>query len=268
VLEAVRMIWNIVNTQRYVGTCASASASALFASCVLLSPGVHATQVVEGATERHVEVNISARENNRLAVLGRQIATVVPSTKGAITYQKDEAQGALYFALSPALPGGATVTLFVGDEQGQTYKVILVPKSIPGEEIILQPPAARGGFLGDRATDGNVAATTRTTSYQRRAKELTLAMAENPFNTRQDKVVINQEVPLWKEGRLVFVSKVVDSDLVGETYRLTNVSPAPMVLTEQELYRKGVRSVVVEFHTLEPGAASDIFIVRDRKSHE
>ena len=60
---------------------------------LLLSLSAHATQHVEGATTRHVEVNISAKEQNRLAVVGRQIVTVVPSTKGAISYQKDEALG-------------------------------------------------------------------------------------------------------------------------------------------------------------------------------
>ena len=236
----------------------------------LLSLSAHATQVVEGATERHVEVSISARENNRLAVAGRQIATVVPSIKGAISYQKDEAQGALYFALSPGLPVGATVTLFVGDDKGQTYKVILVPKAIPGEEIILQPPPVRNAYGSDAngVGSGSLGGSSKATSYQRRAKELTLLMAEGTPNARVEKVLINQEIPLWKEGRLVYVSKLVDSELVGETYRLTNISPSPMVLSEQELYRKGVRTVSVEFHTLSPGETTDIFIVRDRKSHE
>ncbi len=35
------------------------------------------------------------------------------------------------------------MTLFVGDDKGQTYKIILVPKSIPGEEVILKPPPER-----------------------------------------------------------------------------------------------------------------------------
>lgn len=225
--------------------------------------GAQATQVVEGATERHVEVGISAKEQNRLAVAGRQIVTVVPSSKGAITYQKDEAQGALYFALSGSTPEGATVTLFVGDEKGQTYKIILVPRSIPGEEIILQPPVSRNVYGGD-----SNAAAGKATAYQRRAKELTLLMADDHAGGRMEKILVNQEIPLWKEGRLVYVSRMVDAELVGETYSLTNTSPSPLVLVEQELYRKGVRTVAVEFHTLAPGDATDIFIVRDRKSNE
>ena len=230
---------------------------------LLLSLSAHATQHVEGATTRHVEVNISAKEQNRLAVVGRQIVTVVPSTKGAISYQKDEALGALYFALSGNAPEGSTVTLFVGDDQGQTYKIILVPKSIPGEEILLQPPRAR-----DVSTATGAGAPGKTLSYQRRAKDMTLQMADETPRARVQKTVVNQEIPLWKEGRLLLVSRVMADGVVGETFRLTNVSPSPMVLAEQELYRKGVRTVAIEFHTLAPGEGTDIYIVRDRKSNE
>lgn len=236
----------------------------LLASLLLSLGGwSHATQRIEGATDRHVEVNISAKEQNRLAVAGRHIVTVVPSAKGAISYQKDEAQGALYFALSDGLPGGSTVTLFVGDDRGQTYKIILVPKSIPGEEIILQPPQVREASESVAVSSGS-----RASAYLRRAKALTLLMAEDTPGARAQKTPINREIPLWKEGRLVFLSKVTDGDIVGETYRLTNTSPSPMALAEQELYRKGVRAVSIEHHTLAQGQSTDIFVVRDRGSHE
>lgn len=235
--------------------------------CLLISLpfclSVHATQVIEGATLSHVEVNISAKEQNRLAVQGRQISTVVPSSKGAITYQKDEAQGALYFALSGNSPEGATVTLFVGDDKGQTYKIILVPKNIPGEEVILKPPAEREG-----SSHSSTGGAGKAALYQRTAKEMTLWMADESLSNRMEKVLVNKEMPLWKEGRLIYVSRMLQANLVGETYRLTNTSASPMVLVEQELYRRGVRTVAIEFHTLAPGDSTDIFIVRDRKTNE
>ncbi len=232
-------------------------------AALLLSLSAHATQRVEGATDRHVEVSVSAKEQNRLAVAGRQIVTVVPSAKGAISYQKDEVMGALYFSLSGNAPEGSTVTLFVGDDQGQTYKIILVPRSIPGEEIVLQPPRTR-----DVSAAAGPGTSNKTLSYQRRAKEMTLLMADESPRGSTQKTDVNQEVPLWKEGRLLFRSKLMAEGVVGERYRLTNVSPSPMVLAEQELYRAGVRTVSIEFHTLAPGEGTDIYIVRDRKSNE
>ena len=236
----------------------------LLASLLLsLASGAPATQRVEGATEGHIEVNISAKEQNRLAVAGRHIVTVVPSAKGAISYQKDEAQGALYFALSDGLPGGSTVTLFVGDDRGQTYKIILVPKNIPGEEIILQPPQVR-----ETRDSAAMSTGAKASSYQRRTKALMLLMADETPGARAQKTAINREIPLWKEGRLMFLSKVTEGEIVGESYHLTNTSPSRMALAEQELYRKGVRAVSIEHHTLAQGQSTHIFVVRDRGSHE
>ena len=81
-------------------------------------------------------------------------------------------------------------------------------------------------------------------------------------------MVVNKEVPLGKEGRLVLLSKYPEGELVGEKYRLTNVSQANMLLVEQELYRRGVRAVAIDRHTLAQGDSTDIFIVRERRGDE
>ncbi|MEN9905305.1 MAG: hypothetical protein RLZZ555_1870, partial [Pseudomonadota bacterium] len=81
-------------------------------------------------------------------------------------------------------------------------------------------------------------------------------------------VPVNREVPLWKEARLVLLARYPDSDMVGEKYRLSNASPSPMLLVEQELYRRGVRAVSVEHHTLMPGDGTHVYVVRERKDHE
>lgn len=237
------------------------SLSAILLS-LLLASEAGATQVVENADRGHVQVNISVNEQNRLAVEGRRIASVVPSQKGVISYQKDEALGALYFTLANDAPNHGTVTLFVSDDKGVTYKLILVPRPVAGEEIILRPPAEKAAPFKRAAADG------RAVSYQRRIKDLMLAMADDELKDAVETVPVNKEVPLWKEGRLVLLAKYLDGDMVGEKYRLTNVSPSDMLLVEQELYRRGVRAVAIEHHTLTPGDVTDIFIVRERKENE
>lgn len=230
---------------------------------LLFSLDAFATQVIEGSDRNHVQVNISAREQNRLAIDGKRIGSVVPSQKGIITYVKDEAAGALYFTLASDAPNSGTVTLFVADEQNPsvTYKLILVPRPIAGEEIIIKPVAERTAAVARKGGDG------RALSYERRAKDMILTMADEE-NQDVDAVAVNQEIPLWKEGRLVMLSKYMDGDLVGEKYRLTNVSKTDMLLVEQELYRKGVVSVSIENLTLPPTGQTLIFIVRGRKENE
>lgn len=234
--------------------------SAILLSLLAIEAG--ATQVVENADRGHVQVNISANEQNRLAVEGRRIANVVPSQKGVLSYQKDEALGAFYFTLSSDSPNHGSVTLFVSDDKGITYKLILVPRPIAGEEVILRPPTEKATPSSRAAADG------RTVSYQRRIKDLMLVMSDDELKDSVETVAVNKDVPLWKEGRLVLVAKYMDGEMVGEKYRLTNVSPSEMLLVEQEMYRRGVRAIAVEHHTLMQGDGTDIYIVRERKDNE
>jgi conjugal transfer pilus assembly protein TraK len=150
----------------------------------------------------------------------------------------------------------------VSDEKGITYKLILVPRPVAGEEIIIRPPTEKATPSRRAAADG------RAVSYQRRIKDLMLVMSDDELKDSVETIPVNKEVPLWKEGRLVLVAKYMDGEVVGEKYRLTNVSPSEMLLVEQELYRRGVRAIAVEHHTLAKGDSTDIYIVRERKDNE
>lgn len=231
---------------------------------LLTSSLANATQLIENANLQHVQVNMSARETNRLAVEGRRIVNVVPGQAGMLKAKKDEVQGALYFSLDPETPATGTVTLFVDDDQGITYKLILVPRAISGEEIVLRPPVDKSA-----TTKRTTAADGRAATYERRVKDLVLLMSDDELqDSVADKIDVNKEVPLWKEGKLILASKYLVGDFVGEKYKLTNISSSDMLLVEQELYRHGVRAVSVKNQTLAPGNATDIYIVRERKDNE
>ena len=219
----------------------------------LIASSAQATQFVEHADERHQQVTISALEQNRLAVEGRRIAHVVPSQKGSLSVVKDEAAGALYFALAQDTPG--TVTLFVTDDRGVTYKVILVPGSIPGEEIILRPPA-------QMAAKGNASkAREQTPTYLRAIKAVMLTLADPEG---EEVTTLNERIPLWKEVEFTLRGRHTTPDLVGEVYQLTNTSLSTLTVAEPEFYRRRVKAIAVEHHSLVPGASTTVFIVRDR----
>ena len=228
---------------------------------------VYATQVIDGADKQHQTVNISAKEQNRLAIGGnRRIQNVVPSRKGVIVYEQDKDLGVFYFALANDAVTNETMTLFVTDEKGVSYKLILVPKSIPGEELILTPPTekvSREPFSAQaQGGDG------RAVSYQRQIKEMLLAMANKEFARNYEIQDTDVQIPLWKEGQLTMIAKYTGNQTVGEKYRLTNIIQGELVLAEQELYRPGVRAVAVGTHTLSAGESALIYIVRDRKENE
>ena len=229
---------------------------------VLSVPEVFSRQVIERAELSHVQVEISMLEQNRLSIQGRRIAHVVPSRKDALTVLKDEGLGVLYFALSEEEQTKQTVTLFVTDDTGVNYKLILVPKKIAGEEIVLVPPRERSG------TSTDFVRTHLTASYQRKIKNLTLLMA-NPLGERRGDIEeLNRTVGLWREVELRLLSKLAAGDMVGEHYRMINTSPSPMRLAEQELYRPGILSIAIEHHALASGDSTDIFLVRQRVDDE
>jgi conjugal transfer pilus assembly protein TraK len=230
---------------------------------LLSSSVVQARQLIENSHKEQVLVNVSARETNRLAVEGRRIVNVVPGQAGMLKAKKDEAQGALYFSVDPEAKTAATLTLFVDDDKGVTYKLLLVPRAVSGGEIILRPPVETLAANRTTRADG------RAASYARRVKDLVLLMSDSELQDNGgERIEINKEVPLWKEGKLVLDSKYLMGDFVGEKYRLTNVSNTDMLLVEQELYRRGVRAVSIKNQTLAPGNSTEIYIVRKRNENE
>ncbi|MEB2500736.1 TraK domain-containing protein [Burkholderia cenocepacia] len=224
-----------------------------------------ANAATAGASEPR-EYTVSATEQNRLEIAGRAIKKVVPSHKGALTYVKDKGNGVFYFAFANGGDGMGTETLYVIDDQGATYQLLLQPRRVPSANIIV--PAA-----GDAPGRSAVARTAATSSaYQSAIKDLVYEMAAAQVDPGADPaasaVPVNQDVPLWKEARLTFDTKYVEDAFVGEQYTLTNVSSGDMVIAEQELYRPGVVVVAVEQQTLAPGDSTRVYIVRERGRDE
>lgn len=241
----------------------------------LASTSAHASQLVSNADKQAVNVNISVAEANRLTVQGRRILSIVPSQVGVIDYVKDEDAGAFFFgprkdvAGKPPETGAGNVTLFVTDDQAVNYRIVAVPRpGLAAEDIVIEPPQPKAGG-SSIAPSGGARSDGRAASYQRRIKDLILMMAdETSYGVQVDKQEVNKEVPLWQEARLVFLAKYLESEVVGEKYRLTNVSPKDMLIVEQELYRKGVRAVSVRSMTLSPGDSTEVYIVRERAENE
>lgn len=216
-----------------------------------LNTRLEATQIVEHADRSHQEVHISASEQNLLSIEGRKIAHVVPSRKGVVSFLKDEVRGALYFALAKTFPSTGTLTFFVADDQGAIYKLILIPRPMAGEEIILRPSQSVTQDLA-KAQPG---------AYLTAIRHLLLTMARG-LRGEGEVIQVNKRLPLWREASLLLLSQYPQADFIGEHYRLTNISEKAMRLAEQEFYRFGVLAVAMDRHSLAPGESTDIFMVR------
>ena len=101
-------------------------------------------------------------------------------------------------------------------------------------------------------------------NHVRAMKAMLVAMASDrvPADIRVDEV--GRPMQLWAEAKFSLARRYEGRGLVGEKYLLQNVSPAPMVLAEQEFDREGggVVGVAIENHNLRPGETTSVFVIR------
>nr|WP_236748908.1 type-F conjugative transfer system secretin TraK [Acinetobacter baumannii] len=186
------------------------------------------------ADKQSVSVAVSNKDLNVLYVDGRKMVTATPSNSNALEYQKDKNQGALYFKINPAFQN-TTIPVFVTDDYGTRYKIELQPKNMPGEDVVLVPPAESETSVGKR-----------NQSYQQQIKELIYTMGDDADSPRDELAIdgisrsyIGADIPLWKEASLKLLRRYdADSGMYGELYQIKNISYKPLNMLEQEFYRK------------------------------
>ena len=201
---------------------------------------------------------VSLHDTNVLAIDGRKLVEL-KGWSDEVQIQLDEVNGRGTFFLSNPKSGMRAISLQASDDTGGTYVLNLTPRDIPAEMILIKP---HGGSKRTKAGGTKPVAN----DYQRAVKNMLLSMSGE--NDDVEYQIVNKKIPLWNEVSFYLQRKYLDDDLIGERYMLTNVSPAEMVVAEQELYRPGVMAVAVENLNLAPGTSTPVYIVRARKDHE
>jgi len=227
----------------------------LLASLLAVSAPALAIQILEGTDGETLLGKVSQKELTRVVVERERIRRVTGNA-GEFFLEKDEDKGEIY--IRPAAERATKpINLFVATDRS-TFTLLLQPVDLPAETIVIKPAA------GQRPPT-RVA---RSDSYVRLIKNLLLAMAGDALPRDMQVREANQVVTLWNEARFTLTRKYVGSHLVGEKYLLANVSAAPMVIAEQELYKQGVLAVSVENMNLAAGESSNVFIIRERGTRD
>lgn len=223
----------------------------------------YADTEVYGAENQVAEVAISRYEQNLIEIKDRRISSVIPSVNGALSYQKDNSNGVLYFTLAnPNFLG--TISVFVNDDAGERYKLILVPSDQAAQEIVIVPPAKKDENIDIK--NGEIQETTGSYVYEIKKMMFSLGRASNGFDVSQDmsKTPVNQKIPLWKEANLVLANRYDNGVVFGEEYYLTNITNKNLVLREQEFFRNNVLAVSINKLNLEPNDTAIVYVVRGR----
>ena len=212
----------------------------------LASPGV-AAQFVEGHPDDGLAATVSRTEPNLIRVDGRRIRRI-HGVEGAFAVSADRETGIAYLKPTTDQP---RLTVFVADDAGRHWKLLLQVADVPAETLVLRErprPAAAGRALV--ADDPRHAAIRRVL--------LALARDTTPEDMSASERL--EIVPLWNESRFVLL-RILDGALRGEKYQLTNVSATRMVLDEREFHQRGVLAVMLDSLELEPGEATQVMVV-------
>ena len=228
----------------------------------LISIEAQAKSEVVNADRFTAEVAISRYEQNLIEIQGRHISSVIPSIAGALSYHQDQENGVLYFTLANEQHMGP-ISIFVNDDQGARYRLILVPSNQTSQEIIIVPK--------DREAESAKNPTVQTNeSHIAMIKKMMaeMAKASNGAQISDDIQMsrVGEVIPLWKEAKLTLVNRYDSEELVGEEYQSTNVTKVLLQLREQEFYRNNVYAVSVSKLSLEPNDTAFVYVVRGKES--
>ncbi len=103
-----------------------------------LSAPAAAMQLLEAVDHAELAAEISAREVNRIALIGDRVARAVRSPDG-FAVEHDGASGDLWLRRIDEGPaGGSPVTLFIGTEKGFTYRLTLTPSDRDAAQILIR----------------------------------------------------------------------------------------------------------------------------------
>ena len=245
---------------------------------------VTALQLVEARDGVSVEAMVSIKEPTRIRIDGAPITDVfgniyssncangtpppnnsqnIPTINptGELVLECDKDKGEVY--IRPVGKSTKPINLFVSSAKA-TYTLLLHRSDTPADTIVIRDPSAR--LLKPDNANPNPSGMSLGTSanHIRAMKALLVAMASDrvPPDVRVEEV--NRLVPLWLEARFSLMRRYEGRGLVGEKYLLQNISPTLMVLAEQEFDREGaqVMGVSIENHNLQPGEATNVFVIR------
>lgn len=247
---------------------------------MLRADPAHALQIVDAQDGQTAVGKLSRKEVTRIAFERGRVRKVTGSA-GEFLLEKDDDQGQIF--VRPTDPGSTKpINLFLTSDRG-TVALLLQPVDTPSESILIrqapdarEPRGPRGPrearqSHGSRATGEHSTAPTRLEAsgrHVRTIKNLLLALAQDALPGDMDAREVAREITLWPGTRLTLLRVLLGTGVVGEKYQLTNVGDTSLEVAEHALFKPGVMAVSVERANLNPGDATNLFVIRERKNDD
>jgi conjugal transfer pilus assembly protein TraK len=250
----------------------------VLAALAATGAAANAAQFIDARDGDTAIARLSIKDQTRIKLERGRITDVIGDVyskdrnpAGRIVVITDEEDGEVY--VRPVDAATRQIKIDLRTDRGK-FSLLLQPIDVPGDTLVLRtrgqavppPGSVQAQVAGPSQVPLQAAGAPlpRNAAHVRAVKAMTLAMAGPEVPADVEVRPVNQWVTLWREARMLLQANYLARELVGEVYELSNISDAPMVIDERELYRDGVLSVSVKFHQLAPGASTAVWIVRSR----
>jgi len=211
---------------------------------LLNSAQTQAAQILfQGSPTESTVATVSRNEPNMIKVDGHKIRRIY-GAEGLFTVTPEEETGVAW--LKP-LTDKPMMSVFITDDAGQHFKLLLKVEDIPAETIIVK---------GKNEPMRN-AASVKNEPRNEEMLGAILALYDGEGDAK------SATIPLWKGTKFELVRVLELRGLRGEAYLLTNISAKEIVADEREFYRDGVQAVSIEKPVLAAGDSTQVFVISE-----
>jgi conjugal transfer pilus assembly protein TraK len=223
---------------------------------MLLADPAHALQIVDAQDGQTALGKLSRKELTRIAFERGRVRKITGNA-GEFVLEKDDDKGQIF--LRPTDPNSTKpINIFLTSDRG-TVALLLQPVDTPSDSIVIREPRERSTAPTRLEASGR---------HVRTIKNLLLALAQDALPEDMDARETTRDIRLWPGTRLTLQRVLLGTGVVGEKYQLTNMGDTTLDVSENTLFKPGVMAVSVEQSRLQPGDATNLFVIRERKSDD
>jgi conjugal transfer pilus assembly protein TraK len=217
----------------------------------LICFGLQTKSVLSNET---VAAEVSTTELTRIFVANDRIKSI-RGVDGSYIYKNDDAKGEIYLKPTEAFQK-KIFNIFITTENGNTFTLMLIPKDIPAQTIMIKTKNVNFKAAGKWETSA---------SYQNTLLNLINAMINNanPEGYAVSEVLLGKKILLGNIAELKLIKTYTGMHLRGEIYQLNNRADKAINITEKEFYRANTRAVAISSSVVQKNSSALVYVVID-----
>jgi len=226
----------------------------LWGAIICITNSAFAAQVKDVVTDGEVEAFIASDELSRIKVISDRIRSV-KANHGEVELLEDTALGEVYIRPKMHVP----VNMFITTERDYTYKLLLLPKKIPSEQI----------FIRNKQIEESEQNKVKSENFKEEVISLIKAMSNSEdlvgfAREEVDKTKEAEKLQKEKENSIEASQKLTyrGARLYGEVLEIKNASSEEFTLSPEIFNTEGLIALSIEKSELMPEEATKVYMVR------